>query len=171
MNTVIRVGGAVLLRATEPRETSAQPMHLSSPAFEMNAFIPAQYTCDSDNVSPPLAWSDAPADTKSFALIIDDPDAPRGTWVHWVVWNIEPATTHTIEGTPPRGSTQGVNDFGTHAYGGPCPPSGTHRYFFKLYALDTMLDLPASADKGALERAMVEHILAHTELVGRYARR
>ncbi|MCH6558228.1 MAG: YbhB/YbcL family Raf kinase inhibitor-like protein [Nitrospirae bacterium] len=151
-------------------------MELKSSAFEAGDLIPAKYTCDGSDVSPPLSWSDAPSGTQSFALISDDPDAPRGTWVHWVAWNI-PATSRSLdEGLPkqdslPNGMKQGTTDFRRVGYGGPCPPSGTHRYFFKLYALDTSLNLPSSTTKAALEKAMQGHILKQGELMGVYRRR
>ena len=138
--------------------------------------IPHKYTCDGSDVSPPLSWSAVPAKTKSLALIADDPDAPKGTWVHWVAWSI-PVTVHDLEegvpkrDTSPNGMKQGMTDFRSIGYGGPCPPSGTHRYFFKLYALDTTLNLPPSTTKKDLEKAMQGHVLAQSELMGRYARK
>ena len=151
-------------------------MELKSAAFQPGGMIPAKYTCDGEDISPPLNWSDPPAGTKSFALISDDPDAPVGTWVHWVIWNIPAATRALEENLPkmaslPNGAKQGTTDFRRIGYGGPCPPSGTHRYFFKLYALDTTLNLPASTTKKDLEKAMGGHILAQTELMGKYQRR
>jgi Raf kinase inhibitor-like YbhB/YbcL family protein len=147
-------------------------MELASSAFKTGASIPAVYTCDGRNVAPPLAWSGVPAETKSFALIADDPDAPSGTWVHWVLWNL-PTSANSIPetGTPlPAGALEGKNDFGDAGYGGPCPPSGTHRYFFKLYALGTTLTLKPGVTKATLEKAMNNHILAKAELVGTYQR-
>ncbi len=144
---------------------------LSSTAFRHNELIPAQYTCDGRDVNPPLRIDHVPAGAKSLALIVDDPDAPRGTWVHWVLWNISPDTKEIGEHAVPAGAFQGTNDFRKKAYGGPCPPSGTHRYFFKLYALDTILSLGPGADKAGLEKAMKGHILGHTELIGLYARK
>ncbi|MFI5333428.1 MAG: YbhB/YbcL family Raf kinase inhibitor-like protein [Candidatus Babeliales bacterium] len=147
---------------------AAMALTLSSPAFTHKGNIPAQYTCDGTNISPALQWSGGPASTKSFALIVDDPDAPSKTYVHWVVFNISATTTELAEGV--RSVTCGTNDFGTTKYGGPCPPSGTHRYHFKLYALDTMLDLSSDATKEDVLDAMQGHVLAQTELVGLYAR-
>lgn len=150
-------------------------LKLTSTAFVEGGTIPSQYTCDGQNVSPPLAWSDLPEAAKTLALIADDPDAPRGTWVHWVVYQI-PATERGLpENVPARetlddGARQGKNDFKNTAYGGPCPPSGTHRYFFKLYALDTDLNLPPGATKDQLLKSMEGHILAQGQLMGRYAR-
>lgn len=135
-------------------------MKLSSTAFQNNAIIPARYTCDGVNVNPPLTISDVPAGTQSLALIVHDPDAPRGDWTHWLVWGIDSTTTTIAEDSVPAGAIQGVTDFGSAAWGGPCPPSGTHRYVFKLYALDAKLEL--SARQG--------HILEEAELVGNYQR-
>jgi Raf kinase inhibitor-like YbhB/YbcL family protein len=151
-------------------------VELKSQAFQPGKMIPAKYTCDGQDISPPLSWSDPPAATMSFALISDDPDAPMGTWVHWVLWNI-PVSARTLEenlpktASPTNGAKQGTTDFHRVGYGGPCPPSGTHRYYFKLYALDSTLDLPSSTTKKDLEKAMEGHILAQTELMGTYRRR
>lgn len=147
---------------------------LKSEVFVSNGRIPARYTCDGENISPPLAWSGAPAGTRSYALIVDDPDAPAGTWVHWVAWNIGAGVTSLGEGVSPRekgaGMKQGINDFRKRGYGGPCPPSGTHRYFFRLYALARELDLPSDTKRKSLDAAMKGHILAETQLVGVYSR-
>ena len=152
---------------------------LTSPAFTHNGSMPARLTCDGRDLSPELRWSGLPAETKSLALIVDDPDAPdptapRMTWVHWVLYNIPPAATGLAEavapGDLPVGTRQGLNDWGRTGYGGPCPPIGRHRYFHKLYALDTVLpDLDKPA-KAALGQAMKSHVLASTELVGTYQR-
>jgi hypothetical protein len=123
------------------------------------------------DVNPPLMVENIPPKAKSLALIVDDPDAPRGTWVHWVLWNVDPGTREIKEQSIPTGATQGMNDFGNRDYGGPCPPSGTHRYFFKLYALDTALTLGPDANKAALEAAMKGHILDKAELIGLYERK
>ena len=148
---------------------------LTSSAFKEGAMIPARYTCDGKDISPPLNWSEAPAGAQSFALICDDPDAPIGTWVHWVVYNIPDNVTAFPENVPPHKSVmgnilQGMTDFRRIGYGGPCPPRGTHRYYFKIYALDTMLNLPAGATKRELLRAMEGHILVEGQLMGRYGR-
>ncbi len=153
----------------------AMALTLKSAAFAPGAAIPAKYTCDGADLSPPLSWSGAPADAKSFALISDDPDAPAGTWVHWVLWNIPAAATSLAEGIEKApqlsdGTRQGVSDFRRPGYGGPCPPSGTHRYFFRLFALDAMLELPANATRPQLEAAMRGHILAAAELMGTFSR-
>ena len=132
--------------------------------------MPSEYTCDGDDLSPPLSISDVPSNAKSLALVMDDPDAPAGTWDHWVVFNIPAATKEIPKGTEPKG-TKGKNSWGRTGYGGPCPPSGTHRYFFKLYALDTALNLPEGAAKKELERAMQGHVVAQAELMGTYKRR
>lgn len=146
-------------------------MSISSPAFENNAVIPKVYTCDGDDTNPPLAFSQVPPAAKSLALIVDDPDAPMGIWVHWVMWNLKPETVAIGANSVPPGAMQGRNDWHKNSYGGPCPPSGSHRYFFKLYALDALLDLGPSATKKDLERAMDGHIIATAEIVGLYARR
>lgn len=145
-------------------------MKLTSSAFENNAKIPPRYTCDGQNFNPPLGISEVPENVKSMALIIDDPDAPSGTWVHWTLWNINVDTKEIPENTVPAGAIEGVTSFGKNGYGGPCPPTGTHRYFFKLYALDTELSLPSSTKIGDLEEAMKGHILDQTQLVGLYSR-
>lgn len=148
----------------------AMSFYVKSKAFHENGVIPSQYTCDGRNISPPLAWSGLPEGTESLALIVDDPDAPAKTWVHWVVYNIPPTIKESPEGTVPESSLQGINDYKRAAYNGPCPPSGTHRYFFKLYALDILLPLPKGATKEELEAAMQEHILAEAHLVGTYTK-
>lgn len=150
-------------------------MNLTSPAFEHGNLIPRRYTCDGQDISPPLAWSGAPANTRTFALIADDPDAPMGTWVHWVAWNIAATATGLEENVPqkealPDGMKQGTTDFRRIGYGGPCPPSGTHRYFFKLYALDTSPNLSSRTTKKDLEHAMQGHVLAQADLMGKYKR-
>jgi Raf kinase inhibitor-like YbhB/YbcL family protein len=144
---------------------------ITSPAFKTGEFIPSKFTCDGTDVNPALAISTIPPEAKSLALIMDDPDAPGGMWVHWVVWNIDPKTQEIEENSVPRGAKQGINDFRKTPYGGPCPPSGTHRYFFKLYALDVLLDLGSGATKGALEKAMKGHVLVQAELMGKYKRK
>ena len=146
-------------------------MKLFSSAFEHNKNIPSQYTCDGANFNPPLQVSEVPANAKSLVLIVDDPDAPAGTWVHWTVWNIDPKTTEIAENSVPQGAIEGMTNFGKTGYGGPCPPSGTHRYFFKLYALDITLDLTPNAGKDNLEQAMQGHVLDSVELIGLYSRK
>ncbi|MEJ2696168.1 MAG: YbhB/YbcL family Raf kinase inhibitor-like protein [Candidatus Sulfobium sp.] len=145
-------------------------LRIESPAFEGNGQIPQKYTCDGDDVNPPLKIGGVPASAKSLALIVDDPDAPGKTWVHWVVWNMTPDTSEIKEDSVPKGAAQGMNDFRKNSYGGPCPPSGTHRYFFKLYALDTVLELGSHSTKADLESAMRGHTVGQTELIGLYRR-
>ena len=153
---------------TEGGTLKKDALTLSSPAFEHNGTIPAKYTCDGVNVNPPVLIEHVPAGTKSLALIVDDPDAPAGTWVHWILWNMDPAMKEVKEGSVPRGAQQGLNDFRQHEYSGPCPPSGTHRYVFRVYALDKQLELKAGAGRKDLETAMIGHILAEGELIGKY---
>ena len=141
-------------------------MKLTRPAFEHNQMISKKFTCQGNDLNPELNIAGIPAEAKSLALIVDDPDAPMGTWVHWVVFNIPPSDVKIKENSIP--GIQGYNDFGRNNYGGPCPPSGTHRYFFKLYALDTELDLKEGVKKQELEKAMEGHILVKTELIGLY---
>jgi len=148
---------------------------VKSTAFEDGGMIPRQYTCDGADVSPPLAWSSVPEGTKTIALICDDPDAPMGTWVHWVLFNLPVDVKELPENVPPQkrletGAIQGTNDFGNIGYGGPCPPGGTHRYYFKLYGLDSEINLQAGATKGTLLKAMKGHILAEGQLMGKYKR-
>lgn len=145
-------------------------MELKSTAFEHNSSIPVKYTCDGENVSPPLSISAVPEDAKSLVLIAEDPDAPAGTFCHWTVWNIPPQVREIPEDSVPEGAIEGLTDFGKVGWGGPCPPSGTHRYFFKIYALDTILNLPEGASKDQLQQAIKGHLLGEAELVGLYAR-
>jgi Raf kinase inhibitor-like YbhB/YbcL family protein len=159
----------------EPTTDAPMSIQLTSSAFTHEGSIPAQYTCAGGDISPALTWSDPPADTQSFALIMDDPDAPAGTWVHWVLFNIPASSRGLTEGLPsqgtlPDGSIHGNNNAGNPGYNGPCPPSGTHRYFFKLYALDEMLGLSSGADKGELLKAMEGHALAQGQLMGTFSR-
>ena len=140
---------------------------VKSPAFENNKLIPSKYTCDGEEVSPPLAVEGIPEKTKSLALIMEDPDAPAGLFIHWLVWNIPP-TDKIQENSVP--GTEGLNTNKKNSYHGPCPPGGTHRYYFKVYALDTHLNLSAFSEKEVLENAIQNHILAHGELVGLYRR-
>ena len=152
-------------------------MQLTSTAFQENQSIPPKYTCDDKNVSPPLKWAGCPAGAKSLALIADDPDAPGVTWVHWLLYDLPPATAELPEDLPksqylPGGARQGLNDFKHLGYGGPCPPPGKpHRYFFKLYALDTALGLKPGATKQEVEGATAKHILAEARLIGTYKRK
>jgi len=148
---------------------------IKSPAFVPGGKIPGKYTCDGMDISPPLGWTSGPGGTKTFALICDDPDAPMGTWVHWVLFNLPADIIELRENVLPErelesGAKQGMNDFRKIGYGGPCPPGGTHRYYFKLYALDTEINLEAGATKSELLKAMEDHILAEGQLMGKYER-
>jgi len=172
--TVILPAACVL--AAGGRE-EPKAMQIVSSCFKHQESIPARHTCDGADASPALAWSGAPAGTRSLALIVDDPDAPdpaapRMTWVHWVLYNIPPDSSGLAEGVAPKdlpkGTLQGLNDWKRTGYGGPCPPAGRHRYFHKLYALDVVLPVLASPTKAALEGAMKGHVLAQAELVGTY---
>lgn len=150
-------------------------IQLTSTAFEEGGMIPPKYTCDGENTSPGLQWSGIPDDTQSIALICDDPDAPAGTWVHWVLFNIPGDITELVENVPAErvlenGAKQGMNDFRRLGYGGPRPPGGTHRYFFKIYALDIEIGLEPGATKAELLKAMEGHILEEGQLMGRYKR-
>jgi Raf kinase inhibitor-like YbhB/YbcL family protein len=173
--------GIILLIAAaawsqQPQGGSVMSFKLSTTAFQPGSDIPTKYTCSGADVSPALAWSDPPARTQSFALIADDPDAPVGTWVHWVAYDLPPNARGLPEGVPKTdaisgGGVQGRNDFGKAGYGGPCPPPGKpHRYFFKLYALDSRLNLKPGATKKAVEQAMQGHILGQAEIMGRFQR-
>ena len=148
---------------------AASSISISSPAFQAGSDIPAKFTCNGTNISPEIQIRGVPNEAKSLVLIVDDPDAPRGLFTHWIVWNIDPKTTRVAENSAPAGAVQGTNDFGKRSYGGPCPPSGTHRYFFKIFALDTKLDLKPSARRAELDAAMRGHVLAQGELMARYS--
>lgn len=156
-------------------DRSKATMKLESSAFSDQGMIPTKYSCDGADISPPLSWSEVPQGTQSLALICDDPDAPGMTFVHWVIYNLPPDTQQLPENVPNQeklenGALQGKNNFGKVGYGGPCPPGGTHRYFFRLYALDQMLNLEAGVNREQLEQAMEGHILAQAELMGQYNR-
>jgi len=165
---------ATILFAQQKGKT--MPLEIGSKAFSAGETIPKKFTCDGPDVSPKLNWNEPPAKTQGFALIMDDPDAPVGTWVHWVLFDLPADTRELAEGVAKQdqlanGARQGRNDFGKIGYGGPCPPQGNpHRYFFKLYALDAKLNLKAGASKADAERAMKGHLLAQAELMGRYGR-
>jgi len=184
-NVVISVMMLVLLfcscKDSEQADLGAEggkkmEIKITSSAFADGGLIPAKYTCDGADVSPPLQWDAVPEGTKSIALICDDPDAPMGTWVHWVIFGLPAETKELAENIPPdrtlpSGAKQGTSDFGRIGYGGPCPPSGTHRYFFKIYALDAEVGLEAGASKRQLLGAMEGHILEQGQLIGKYKRR
>lgn len=165
----------VISACIEKEVSSVEKISVSAEAFKEGGDIPSEYTCDGKNVSPSLSWKGVPANAKSIALVMDDPDAPMGTFVHWVIFNIPASAQKLPKGIPgdkilEDGSRQGNNDFRRIGYGGPCPPGGTHRYYFKIYALDTMLNLSAGATKADVEDAMKVHVLAQGELMGRYGR-
>jgi len=159
------------IEKSQTKSTIKSSMKISSNAFENNQEIPGKYTCDGKNINPPLTISDIPATAKSLVLIVDDPDAPVGTWVHWVVFNIPPTTKEITENAVPKNSSQGITSFGKPGYGGPCPPSGTHRYMFKLYALNGILNLDQHADKKAVEAAMQPYIIDQSQLTGLYSKK
>lgn len=169
--------GPSLTPTTMPEKgDQAMAFELTSTVFTQGESIPVKYTCDGEDVSPPLEWGDPPQGTGSFALINDDPDAPVGTWDHWILYNLPGEARSLPEAVPsdaelPNGSRHGQNSWRRPGYGGPCPPSGTHRYFFKLYALDTTLDLASGANKKQLLQAMEGHILGQAELMGVYSRK
>lgn len=148
---------------------AASSISVTTPAFQAGGDVAAKFTCNGANVNPELRINGVPSEAKSLVLIVDDPDAPRGLFTHWIVWNIDPKATDIGENSAPAGGIQGTNDFGKRNYGGPCPPSGTHRYFFKIYALDTKLDLKPSARRAEVDAAMRGHTLAQGELMARYS--
>ena len=174
MQWVVAVLAALLIGAAG---RFSHAFELKSPAFTAEGEIPARHTCDGADVSPPLRWVDSPAGTKAFALIVDDPDAPGGTWVHWVLYEMSPEARELLEGVSSRDTVagigrQGTNDFKRVGYGGPCPPKGpAHRYVFRLYALDGQTDLPPRKNKADVLKAIEGHVLGQAELVGRYQRR
>lgn len=170
--------GAVstLMGQNQKKNKTLKEMHIQSKVFQQNEMIPSKYTCDGINVSPPLEWSEFPSETKSFALICDDPDAPSGTWVHWVLFNIPLTITQLpenflLKNKSIKGIPGGRNDFGKMEYGGPCPPGGIHRYFFKIYALDTFLNEKEGISANSLLKAMEGHVLAKGDLMGKYSRK
>jgi Raf kinase inhibitor-like YbhB/YbcL family protein len=153
----------------------AQTFRLTSPAFSSNALIPPEFTCDGINHSPPMSWEAPPPETQSLVLLMEDPDAPNGTFVHWVIYDLPPDLRGLPKAIPAQpflsqGGIQGKNDFGQYGYGGPCPPSGIHQYWFRLYAVDKLLDLPPGVAYPAVQTALKDHILAGAELMGRYDR-
>lgn len=159
----------------KPYSLGGKQMEITSSAFNEGSMIPAKYTCDDINISPPLKWSKAPEGTKTFAIICDDPDAPAGTWVHWVLYNLPADTNELSEDIPPvellpSDARQGKNDFGRIGYGGPCPPGGIHRYYFKIYALAEKLNIESGVTKSELLKAMAGKILSEGQLMGRYER-
>jgi Raf kinase inhibitor-like YbhB/YbcL family protein len=167
---IIGAGAIALAIAVSSLAAGAAKIKITSPAFQPGGNIPPKFTCDGANANPPLHFDQVPAGTKSLALIVDDPDAPGGTFVHWLVWNIDPKTTNITESSAPSNATQGKNGFGKSGYGGPCPPSGTHRYYFRVYALD-VAQLQGGPSRADLDRAMQGHIIAQGELMGRYSKK
>jgi Raf kinase inhibitor-like YbhB/YbcL family protein len=167
---IIAGASAILVAAVASFAAGGAKMKITSSAFQQGGNITSKFTCDGANTSPPLQISDIPSEAKSLVLIVDDPDAPNGLFTHWAVWNISPQTSAFAEGSTPKGA-QGTNDFGKSGYGGPCPPSGTHRYYFKIFALDRELDLPSGAKRSQLDTAMKGHVIAQGELMGRYSRK
>jgi Raf kinase inhibitor-like YbhB/YbcL family protein len=174
----IVAGVLVLINWTAMAGAAAAGMfQISSPSFKQGEPIPSQFTCDGKSISPALDWTNAPAGTRSFAIIVDDPDAPSGTWVHWVYYNVPSGSTGARENfprpaSPPQGGSQGVNSFKKVGYDGPCPPGGSpHRYYFRLYALDTLVQLKPKATRSDLDAAMEGHILGQAELMGTYRRK
>src|SRR5213596_3888694 len=171
MPKVIVAGAlAIALVAIVSFAAGGAKINNTSSAFQEGENIPSKFTCDGANTNPPLQISDVPAEAKSLVLIVDDPDAPSGLFTHWAVWNISPQATTIAEGSTPKG-VQGTNDFGKSGYGGPCPPSGTHRYYFKVFALDRELDLPVGAKRSQLDSAIKGHVIAQGELMARYSRK
>ena len=173
-NSLLLLSMLAMLAAAPPPakgENTTTAMRLTSSAFANTKVIPGIYTCDGKSVSPPLSIEGVPKGAKSLALVLDDPDAPGGVWVHWLLWNIDPGTSRIAQGRAPTGAEQGLNSWQRKGYGAPCPPSGTHRYFFRLYALRERLDLPAQATRKELDQAMQGKILARCELLGVYSRK
>lgn len=167
-----RICGCLIFLLALLEGESVMAFELMSPSFTQGGKIPSQFTCDGSNISPALIWKDLPKGTQSLVLIMDDPDAPVGTWDHWILYNIPPSTTTLSENlqTAPQGSEYGKNSWNQLGYGGPCPPDREHRYFFKLYALDTTLSSHSGLTKKEIEKKMIGHILATVELMGRYQR-
>jgi Raf kinase inhibitor-like YbhB/YbcL family protein len=167
---IIAGASVVLVAAIASFAAGGVKMKITSSAFQQGGNIPSKFSCDGANTSPPLQVSDVPSGAKSLVLVVDDPDAPSGLFTHWTVWNIPSQTSTIAEGSTPKG-IQGTNDFGKSGYGGPCPPSGAHRYYFKIFALDRELDLPSGAKRSHVDAAMKGHVIAQGELMGRYSRR
>ena len=154
---------------TLSQEQKTEELEIASPVVDKD--IPRKYTCDGENVNPPLEINHVPPRAKSLALVLDDLDAPRGTFVHWIMWNIDPGIGGFKENSVPKGAAQGINDFKKHKYGGPCPPSRTHRYVFKVFALDTRLNLDPNSTKVDLQKALQGHVIAEAQMIGRYGRK
>jgi Raf kinase inhibitor-like YbhB/YbcL family protein len=161
--------GSVLVAICFVAAAHAGELRITSPSFKNGASVLSRFSREGGNSSPPLRIESPPANAKSLVLIVDDPDAPGGLFTHWLVWNIDPKTSTIAERNTPKGATEGTNDFGEVGYGGPQPPSGTHRYYFKIFALDKQLDLPAGAKRRDLDKAMKGHVIAQGQLLGRYS--
>lgn len=165
--------GAWFLTAQRSDQDSSKPsgtMKITSSAFKREESIPSKYTCTGEDVNPPLRFEEIPEEAASLALVVDDPDAPAGTWIHWTLWNLSPETKKIEEDSVSQEAVQGTTDFGEKGYGGPCPPSGEHRYRFKIFALDKELNLKSGAEKEELDRAMEDHIIEKDELMGVYSK-
>jgi Raf kinase inhibitor-like YbhB/YbcL family protein len=159
----------LLLTAAVGYAAAGPALEVTSSAFKNGGLIPTEFSCKGADVNPPLRIASAPSDAKRLAVTVTDPDAPGGTFTHWLVWNIDPKTTEISSGSLPSGAVQGMNDFGRVGYGGPCPPSGTHRYYFRVFALDTELPLKSSAKAADFEKAIAGHVIARGELMGRFS--
>jgi Raf kinase inhibitor-like YbhB/YbcL family protein len=171
MQKAINAGAlAIALVALASFAAGEAKMKITSSAFQEGGNIPSKFTCDGGDSSPPLQIAEIPSGAKSLVLVVDDPDAPSGLFTHWIVWNISPQTNAIAEGSAPKG-VQGTSDFGKSGYGGPCPPSGTHRYYFKIFALDRELNLPSGTKRNQLDAAMKGHVVTQGELMGRYSRK
>jgi hypothetical protein len=171
MKTIICIGCAFAAAIVVAFAAGGGKIKVSSSAFQEGGTIPEKFSKNGQNVSPELRIEGAPAETKSLALIVDDPDAPVGLFTHWLVWNIDPKTTEIAEGSASSGAVQGKNDFGEIGYGGPQPPSGTHRYFFKVFALDRTLDLKPGAKRKEVDAAMKGHVISQGQLMGKYSKK
>jgi len=161
---------AITMAAIVSFASGEAKMKITSSTFQEGGNIPSKFTCDGGDSSPPLQIAEIPSGAKSLALVVDDPDAPSGLFTHWIVWNISPQTNEIAEGSAPKG-VQGTSDFGKSGYGGPCPPPGTHRYYFKIFALDRELNLPSATKRNQLDAAIKGHVVAQAELMGRYSRK
>jgi Raf kinase inhibitor-like YbhB/YbcL family protein len=171
MKTIIAIGCTFAAATVVGFGAAGGKMKITSSAFQEGGTIPEKFSKNGQNVSPELRIEGAPAEAKSLALIVDDPDAPVGLFTHWLVWNIDAKTSEVPEGSVPTGSVQGTNDFPGHRYDGPQPPSGTHRYYFKVFALDKMLDLKPGAKRKDVDAAMKGHVIAQGQLMGKYSKK
>ena len=171
MRSTIICGGAIAILATIAFAAGGAKMKISSPSFQEGGAIPDKFSKSGQNVNPALKIEGAPADAKSLLLIVEDPDAPVGLFTHWLAWNIDPKTTEIAENSVPKGAVQGTNDFPGSGYDGPQPPSGTHRYYFKIFALDRTLDVKSGAKRRDIDAAMRGHVIGQGELMGRYSKK